>query len=118
MNDWEKVYKTGKQKTLKVCELGKCVVHYYLTSKKPAKLQFISARISQFICQKNFKECQRERQVFLAILSQKQTSSGEDSVDEILVEFVCEEEKKEEEKEEEKETKRKRKRRTRTRRRK
>ena len=56
--------------------------------------------------------------MFLAILSQKQTSSGEDSVDEILVEFVCEEEKKEEEKEEEKETKRKRKRRTRTRRRK
>ena len=53
--DWEKLYKTGRLKTLKVCELDKNVQHYKLTTRKltkAEKLQLLSAHISQRICQK------------------------------------------------------------------
>ena len=53
--DWEKLYKTGRLKNLKVCELDKYVQHYKLTTRKltkAEKLQLLSAHISQRICQK------------------------------------------------------------------
>ncbi|CAB3997159.1 Transient receptor potential cation channel subfamily A member 1 [Paramuricea clavata] len=53
--DWEKLYKTGRLKNLRVCELDKYVQHYKLTTRKltkAEKLQLLSARISQRICQK------------------------------------------------------------------
>jgi hypothetical protein len=53
--DWEKLYKTGRLKNLKVCELDKYVQHYKLTTRKLTKadkLQLLSAHISQRICQK------------------------------------------------------------------
>ncbi|CAB4026496.1 Transient receptor potential cation channel subfamily A member 1, partial [Paramuricea clavata] len=51
----KKLYKTGRLKNLKVCELDKYVQHYKLTTRKltkAEKLQLLSAHISQRICQK------------------------------------------------------------------